>query len=136
MVGRYEVTELLGEGGFAEVYSARLAQRDGATDRPSSVALKVIKRGMDSREILARFHAEQRAIESLSHRHIVEFLEAGFTKEGLPYFAMPQVDGLPVTEYCAAAELTVKERLHLFLMFCGAVHHARHKRVVHPDLKT
>lgn len=90
---------------------------------------------MDSREILARFHAEQRAIESLSHRNIIGLLEAGFTKEGLPYFAMPQVDGLPVTEYCATAELTIKERLHLFLMFCGAVQHAHQKGVLHRDLK-
>ena len=135
VVGRYAITELLGEGGFAEVYSAQIAQHDVSTARPLSVALKVIKRGMDSREILARFRAESRAIESLSHCNIVELLEAGFTKEGLPYFVMPQVDGLPVTEYCAAAQLTIKERLQLFLRFCGAVQHAHQKGVLHRDLK-
>jgi WD40 repeat protein/tRNA A-37 threonylcarbamoyl transferase component Bud32 len=134
-VGRYEVTELLGEGGFAEVYSARVCDRDASTAQHVSVALKVIKRGMDSREVLARFRAEHRAIEALSHPNIVHLLEVGLTSQGLPYFAMPQVEGLPVTEYCAAAQLTIKGRLGIFREFCGAVQHAHQKGLLHRDIK-
>lgn len=133
-VGPYEVVELLGEGGFAEVYSARHAPAGASAEGPP-IALKIIKRGMDSRDILARFRAEQRTIQALSHPNVVALLNAGFTSEGLPYFAMAQVDGLPITDYCRAAQLSLPERLRLFLPLCDAVQYAHRKGVLHRDLK-
>ena len=135
LVGEYEILELIGEGGFAEVYSAtaRTSRADGG--KPQRVALKVIKRGMDSREIVSRFGAEHRTIGLLSHRSIVQPLHSGLTETGLPYFTMPQVDGLPITEYCEVAGLALRERLELFLMCCDAVQHAHWKGVLHRDLK-
>ena len=135
VVGSYQIVELLGEGGFAEVYSAVSARPDLAGGRPGPIALKIIKRGMDSREILARFRTEQRTIRSLSHPNIVEPLDSGYTAEGLPYFAMAQVDGLPVTDYCEVAGLSLPERLRLFLPICDAVQHAHQKGILHRDLK-
>jgi hypothetical protein len=99
------------------------------------VALKVIKRGMDSREIVSRFRAEYSAIESLSHPSIVQPLEIGVSDTGQPYIAMAQIDGLPITEYCEVAQLPLTERLQLFLMCCDAVQHAHRKGVLHRDLK-
>ncbi len=128
-VGPYEIAELLGEGGFAEVYSAVRPGQAGP------IAFKVIKRGMDSRDILARFRAEQRTIQSLSHPQIVEPLDNGFTAEGLPWFAMAQVDGLPVTDYCEVAALSLPDRLRLFLSISDAVQHAHQKGILHRDLK-
>ena len=135
VVGRYEIVERLGEGGFAEVYSVRprlLAEGNGA---PTVLALKIIKRGMDSREILARFQAEQRAVRALAHPSIVPLIEAGFTVDGLPYFAMAQVDGLPVTDYCQVSRLSLRRRVELFLPLCDAVQHAHQRGVLHRDLK-
>ena len=134
-IGRYRIVELLGEGGFAEVYSAR-PEPGGADDGHAyPLALKIVKRGMDSREILSRFQAEQRAVRALSHPSIVPLLEAGFTGDGLPFFAMAQVDGLPITEYCQVAGLSLRQRLELFLPLCDAVQHAHQRGVLHRDLK-
>ena len=135
MIGPYEIVELLGEGGFAEVYSARPQRTHPDARQVALLALKVIKRGMDSREIVARFQAEQRTTQSLSHPGIVQLHEAGFTADGLPYFAMDQVDGLPVTEYCQVVALSLPDRLRLFLPLCDAVQHAHQKGVLHRDLK-
>lgn len=135
VVGQYEVVELIGEGGFAEVYSAVPCRRSSNGEPPRPVALKVIKRGMDSREIVSRFRAEQRTAESLSHPSIVGTLHAGLTEEGLPYFTMPQVDGLPITDYCEIAQLPLGERLQLFRTCCDAVQHAHWKGVLHRDIK-
>jgi serine/threonine protein kinase/WD40 repeat protein len=135
VVGQYEIVELLGEGGFSEVYSAVPCRRSTNGGRPETVALKLIKRGMDSREIVSRFRAEHRTVESLSHPSIVGTLQAGLTEDGRPYFTMPQVDGLPITDYCEIAGLPLRERLQLFLMCCDAVQHAHWKGVLHRDLK-
>lgn len=135
VVGPYRIVEMLGEGGFAEVYSALPRDADPAADKKEYTALKVIKRGMDSREILARFRAEHRTIQTLSHPGIVQLREAGTTADGLPYFAMAQVDGLPITDFCAATGLGLQARLRLFLVLCDAVQHAHQKGILHRDLK-
>ncbi|MDQ6861392.1 MAG: serine/threonine protein kinase, partial [Verrucomicrobiota bacterium] len=134
-IGHYEILELLGEGGFAEVYFAAVRGAEANGDESQRVALKLIKRGMDSREIVARFHSEFRTLQSLSHESIVQVFETGMTASGLPYFVMAQIDGLPVTEYCEAAELSLEARLELFLQICAAVQHAHQRGVLHRDLK-
>jgi serine/threonine protein kinase len=120
---------------FAEVYSATAEQPERNGSAPERVALKVVKRGMDSREIVSRFRAEHRTLQSLAHSSIVQVFETGLTDAGLPYFVMAQVDGVPVTDYCEAAKLSIRARLQLFLKFCEAVQHAHQKGILHRDLK-
>jgi serine/threonine-protein kinase len=102
-VGGYIIREWLGEGGFAEVYSAAPRGRAATGDDPQRVALRIIKRGMGSHEIVSQFRAEHRTIPLLSHPRIVKPLETGVTGDGLPYLAMAQSDGLPITDYCKPA---------------------------------
>ena len=132
VVGKYVLDCFLGDGGFAEVYSA---SPGGVTAASSMVALKLIKPGMNSREITTRFQAEQRVLGKLSHPGIVRPLESGISAEGRAFFVMELVDGLPITEYCAAATLSLTARLQLFREVCRAVHHAHQKGVLHRDLK-
>src|SRR5690606_16730776 len=99
------------------------------------VAMKLIKAGMDSREVVARFEAERQVLTVMDHPHIARVLEAGTTSSGRPYFAMELVRGLPITKHCDTHELATRDRLKLFLQVCQAVQHAHQKAVIHRDLK-
>ncbi len=129
-VGRYEILEQLGEGGFAVVY---LAQQSEPVRR--RVALKILKPGMDTKEVLARFEAERQALAMMDHPHIAKVFDAGATEQGRPYFAMEYVDGTPITDYCDEYRLSIKDRLMLFIQLCEAVQHAHTKAIIHRDLK-
>jgi formylglycine-generating enzyme required for sulfatase activity len=129
-VGPYKLLSRIGEGGFGEVWMAE--RREPFTQR---VALKLIKPGMDSRSVIARFEQERQALAVMNHPHIAKVLDGGLTKEGRPYFAMEFVKGEPITEFCDARKLGVRERLALFAKACEAVQHAHLKGIVHRDLK-
>jgi len=129
-IGRYKLLEQIGEGGFGTVY---LAEQSEPVKR--QVALKVIKPGMDSREIIARFEAERQALALMDHPHIAKVHDAGTTEGGRPYFVMELVKGVPITKYCAERNLDTKERLELFTGVCAAVQHAHQKGIIHRDLK-
>ena len=129
-VGRYRIVEKIGEGGMGEVY---LAEQDKPIRR--RVALKIIKLGMDTRQVIARFDAERQALAMMDHPNIARVLDAGATEAGRPYFVMEMVDGVPITEYCDTNCLSVEQRLRLFISVCGAVQHAHQKGVIHRDLK-
>jgi serine/threonine protein kinase/formylglycine-generating enzyme required for sulfatase activity len=130
MVGAYKLVSRLGEGGFGEVWLAE--RREPFVQR---VALKLIKPGMDSRSVIARFEQERQALAVMNHPHIAKVLDGGLTPQGRPYFAMEYVKGEPVTEFCDARKLGVKARLELFAQACEAVQHAHLKGIVHRDLK-
>jgi non-specific serine/threonine protein kinase/serine/threonine-protein kinase len=129
-IGSYELKRVLGEGSMAVVY---LAQQQQPVKR--LVALKIIKPGMDSKAIISRFDAERQALALLDHPNIAHIYDAGATEDRRPYFAMEYVEGLTITEYCDRNRLSIKERLHLFLMVCLAVHHAHQKGIIHRDIK-
>jgi serine/threonine-protein kinase len=131
LVGPYRVIERIGAGGMGAVYLAERA--DGHFER--KVALKVIKRGMDTEEILARFRSERQILAQLRHLNIAHLLDGGVTDDGRPYFTMEYVDGVPIDRYCDEHRLTVEERLALFETVCEAVQYAQHNLVVHRDLK-
>jgi tetratricopeptide (TPR) repeat protein len=130
-IGPYRVTELIGEGGMGSVYRA---VRDDDEFR-QEVALKLVKRGMDTRSILLRFRNERQILATLEHANIARLLDGGTTEDGLPYFVMECVRGRPITEYCAENKLGLRERLSLFRTVCDAVQHAHRNLVVHRDLK-
>ncbi len=130
MIGRYELLERIGEGGFGEVWMAE--QREPIRRR---VAFKLIKPGMDTRQVVARFEAERQALALMDHPHIARIFDAGATENGRPYFVMELVRGIRITEYCEHQRLSVHERLRLFTLVCQAVHHAHQKGVIHRDLK-
>ncbi len=129
-IGPYRLLELIGEGGMGLVY---LAQQEHPIQR--QVALKVIKPGMDSARVIARFEAERQALALLDHPNIAHIYEAGTTEAGRPYFVMEHVKGLPISEHCDHYKLTVEHRLRLFQQVCQAVHHAHQKGIIHRDLK-
>ena len=129
-VGRYTVRRSLGEGGMGVVYEA---EQDEPVRR--RVALKVIKPGMDSRAVVARFEAERQALALMDHPCVAKVIDGGVTDHGLPYFAMELVKGLPITEHCDRNKLSLGERLGLFIRVCEAVQHAHAKGVIHRDLK-
>jgi serine/threonine protein kinase/formylglycine-generating enzyme required for sulfatase activity len=129
-IGAYKLISLIGEGGFGEVWLAE--RRQPFVQR---VALKLIKPGMDSRSVIARFEQERQALALMNHPHIARVLDGGLTPQGRPYFAMEYVKGEPITEFCDARKLGVKERLQLFTQACEAVQHAHLKGIVHRDLK-
>ncbi len=130
VVGPYKLREVLGEGGMGIVF---LAEQQQPVQR--KVALKLIKPGMDSRDVLTRFEAERQMLTRLDHPHIAKVLDAGTTERGTPYFVMEWVKGLPVTEHCDAHQLSTRDRLTLFLQVCQAVQHAHQKAIIHRDLK-
>jgi serine/threonine-protein kinase len=130
-IGPYQIVRTIGTGGMGVVYLAERA--DGQFEQ--RVALKLIKRGMDSDLILSRFHTERRILARLQHPNIASLLDGGLTEDGLPFFTMEYVDGQPITEYCDQRRLTVEERLHLFQSVCEAVQYAQGNLVVHRDLK-
>jgi serine/threonine protein kinase/formylglycine-generating enzyme required for sulfatase activity len=129
-VGPYRLLSQIGEGGFGEVWLAE--RREPFVQR---VALKLIKPGMDSRSVIARFEQERQALAVMNHPHIAKVLDGGLTPQGRPYFAMEYVKGEPITEFCDARKLSVKDRLRLFTQACEAVQHAHLKGIVHRDLK-
>jgi len=129
-IGAYRVVERLGEGGVGVVYRAEQLQ-----PIRRQVALKVIKPGMDTREVLARFAAERHALALMDHPGIARVKDAGTTTQGRPYFVMELVAGVPLTGYCDARCLSVAARLELFIKVCQAVQHAHQKGVIHRDLK-
>jgi tetratricopeptide (TPR) repeat protein len=130
VAGRYKLVHPLGEGGMGTVY---LAQQTEPVKR--LVALKVIKPGMDSRQIITRFEAERQALALMDHPHIARVLDAGTTASGRPYFVMELVKGIPITRYCDEHRLTPKQRLELFVPVCQAIQHAHQKGIIHRDLK-
>ena len=129
-IGRYKLLQLIGEGGFGAVY---MAEQQEPVQR--KVALKIIKRGMDTKQVIARFEAERQALAMMEHPHIAKVLDAGATAAGRPYFVMELVRGVPLTEYCDTNNLTTRERLDLFVPICSAIQHAHQKGVIHRDLK-
>ncbi|MBX9623740.1 MAG: serine/threonine protein kinase, partial [Gemmataceae bacterium] len=129
-IGPYKLRERIGEGGMGLVF---VAEQEHPVRR--KVALKVIKPGMDSRQVVARFEAERQALALMDHPNIARVFDAGTTPEGRPYFVMELVRGVPLTAYCDAHTLPVRDRLALFLQVCQAVQHAHQKGVIHRDLK-
>ena len=130
-IGAYRLVQEIGRGGMGAVY---LAERSDA-EFPKRVAIKLIKRGMDTDAVLARFRTERQILASLDHPHIARLLEGGTTDDGLPYFVMEYVDGVPIDDYADAKELSVVERLELFLRVCDAVSYAHQRLVIHRDIK-
>ena len=130
-IGSYRLEKLIGEGGMGEVY---LAQRDD-DHFDQKVALKLVRPGYRSSQMLARFRMERQVLARLSHPNITQLLDGGIDKEGRPYLVMQYVDGIPITEFCDKHALSIDERLTLFRTVCGAVQHAHRNLVVHRDLK-
>jgi serine/threonine protein kinase/outer membrane protein assembly factor BamB len=129
-IGRYKLLEKIGEGGFGEVW---MAEQEQPVRR--RVALKIIKLGMDTKEVVARFEAERQALALMDHPNIAKVLDGGATEAGRPYFVMELVRGVPITDYCDRNNLSTDERLQLFIKVCHAVQHAHQKAVIHRDLK-
>ena len=129
-IGRYKLLQKIGEGGWGIVYMAE--QTEPVRRR---VALKVIKLGMDTRSVIARFEAERQALAMMDHANIARVLDAGATDTGRPYFVMELVRGIRITDYCDQNQLSVPERLRLFIQVCQAVQHAHQKGIIHRDLK-
>jgi eukaryotic-like serine/threonine-protein kinase len=130
IAGRYTLLERIGEGGMGEVWVAKQTE-----PVHRKVAVKLIKAGMDSARVLARFEAERQALALMDHPNIAKVLDAGLTDKGRPFFVMELVNGLPLTRFCDEAKLTPRERLGLFVPVCQAVQHAHQKGIVHRDLK-
>ena len=129
-IGDYRLMEQIGEGGFGLVF---VAQQDKPVKR--KVALKILKPGQGSKEVIARFEAERQAVALMDHTNIAQVFDAGVTEDGRPYFAMELVRGLPITDFCDNQKLSVEGRLRLFCDVCQAVHHAHQKGVIHRDIK-
>ena len=130
MIGPYRLLEQIGEGGFGTVF---LAEQERPVRRV--VALKVIKAGMDTRQVIARFEAERQALALMDHPNIAKVLDAGTTDSGRPYFVMELVKGVPITQFCDEHRLSIRERIELAIPVCQAVQHAHQKGVIHRDLK-
>src|SRR5687767_6580455 len=130
-IGSYRVVRELGRGGMGAVY---LAERDDSQFR-HRVAIKLIKRGMDTDFILRRFRNERQILATLDHSNIAKLLDGGTTEDGLPYFLMEHVEGLPLYRYSDERKLTIRERLTLFQQVCEAVHYAHRRLVIHRDIK-
>jgi serine/threonine protein kinase/tetratricopeptide (TPR) repeat protein len=130
VIGPYKLLERIGEGGMGEVW---MAEQRAPMQR--KVALKIIKAGMDTRQVVARFEAERQALALMDHPNIAKILDAGATDSGRPYFVMELVKGTPITTYCDQHRLTLRERLELFLPVCQAIQHAHQKGLIHRDIK-
>ena len=129
-IGNYKLLQLIGEGGFGSVF---MAEQEKPVRR--RVALKIIKLGMDTKQVIARFEAERQALAMMDHPHIAKVFDAGATETGRPYFVMELVKGVPITEYCDTHNLSTRERLELFIPVCNAVQHAHQKGIIHRDIK-
>jgi serine/threonine protein kinase/formylglycine-generating enzyme required for sulfatase activity len=130
LIGAYKLLERIGEGGMGEIYAA--VQLPPGERR---VALKVIKRGMDSAQVVARFEAERQALARMEHAHIAHVYDGGSMPDGRPFFVMEFVAGVPITDYCDRHQLTTRQRLELFVGVCAGVQHAHLKGIIHRDLK-
>jgi serine/threonine protein kinase/Tfp pilus assembly protein PilF len=130
IIDRYKLLEKIGEGGMAVVY---MAEQEKPIRR--KVALKIIKLGMDTKSVIARFEAERQALAMMDHPNIAKVLDAGATETGRPYFVMELVTGVSITEYCDKNNLSTKDRLALFIQVCNAVQHAHQKGIIHRDIK-
>jgi eukaryotic-like serine/threonine-protein kinase len=130
LIGRYKLLEEIGEGGMGVVYMAE--QQEPVRRR---VAFKIIKLGMDTRQVVARFEAERQALALMDHPNIAKVLDGGATDTGRPYFVMELVQGVPITRFCDENQLSSEERLKLFIQVCHAVQHAHQKGIIHRDLK-
>ncbi len=130
VIGPYKLLQQLGEGGMGTVYMAEQAH-----PVQRKVALKVIKAGMDSRQVIARFEAERQALAMMDHVNIARVLDAGATESGRPFFVMELVHGVPITKYCDENRLTPRQRLELFVPVCQAIQHAHQKGIIHRDIK-
>jgi serine/threonine protein kinase/Tfp pilus assembly protein PilF len=130
LIGPYKLIEQIGEGGMGLVFMAR--QQEPVK---RNVALKIIRPGMDTRQVIARFEAERQALALMEHPNIARVLDAGSTESGRPYFVMELVKGIPITEYCDRERLSTRERLGLFRSVCQAVQHAHQKGIIHRDIK-
>jgi hypothetical protein len=130
IIGPYRLMEQIGEGGMGLVF---VAEQQQPVRR--KVALRVIKPGMDTRQVIARFEAERQALALMDHPNIAKVLDGGETASGRPYFVMELVKGVPITEYCDQDQAPIRERLELFLHVCQAVQHAHQKGIIHRDIK-
>ncbi len=130
MIGRYKLLQQIGEGGMGVVY---MADQEKPVRR--RIALKIIKPGMDSAQVIARFEAERQALAMMDHPNIARVLDAGTTDTGRPYFVMELVQGIPITKYCDDKQLDTRARLELFVQVCNAVQHAHQKGIIHRDIK-
>src|SRR6478735_4031607 len=129
-IGRYKILQKLGEGGCGVVYMAE--QKEPIRRR---VAVKIIKLGMDTRQVIARFEAERQALAMMDHPNIARVLDAGATQTGRPYFVMELVRGMKITDYCDQEGLSTEERIKLFVQVCHAIQHAHQKGIIHRDIK-
>ena len=130
VIGRYKLLQQIGEGGMGVVYMAEQAE-----PVRRRVALKIIKLGMDTKSVIARFEAERQALAMMDHPNIAKVLDGGATDAGRPYFVMELVRGAKITEYCDEARLSTRERLDLFILVCQAIQHAHQKGIIHRDIK-
>jgi serine/threonine protein kinase len=130
VIGPYKLLEQIGEGGFGVVFIAEQTQ-----PVRRKVALKVFKPGMDTRQVVARFEAERQALALMDHPNIAHVFDGGETATGRPYYVMELVRGIPITAFCDQNQLSVRERLELFVSVCQAVQHAHQKGIIHRDLK-
>ncbi len=130
IIGPYKLREQIGEGGMGTVY---VAEQEKPVRR--KVALKIIKAGMDTKSVVARFEAERQALALMDHPNIARVLDAGSTDAGRPYFVMELVRGIPLTDYCDQQQLTVRQRIQLFVKVCQAIQHAHQKGIIHRDIK-
>jgi len=129
LIGAYRISREVGQGGMGVVYEAEQEQLN------RRVALKLIRLGMDTQQVVARFEAERQALAMMNHPNIAQVIDAGATEAGRPYFVMEFIDGEPITDYCDAQRLNTAERLDLFLAVCAGVQHAHQKGIIHRDLK-
>jgi serine/threonine protein kinase len=129
-IGPYKIVEAIGEGGMGIVFKA-----EQETPVRRTVALKVIKPGMDTASVVRRFEAERQALALMDHDNIAKVFDAGITDSGRPYFAMELVSGVPITEFCDSGRLSPKDRLELFIPVCQAIQHAHQKGIIHRDIK-
>jgi len=130
VAGKYKLLEQIGEGGMGSVWAAEQIK-----PVRRKVAIKLIKPGMDSRQVIARFEAERQALALMDHPSIARVLDGGLTEAGRPFFVMDYVKGVPITRYCDDCRLSVPARLALFVQVCQAVQHAHQKGIIHRDLK-
>src|SRR3954452_3184773 len=130
VIGQYKLLQQIGEGGMGIVFMAEQTEPIQRT-----VAIKIIKPGMDSRQVIARFEAERQALAMMDHPNIAKVLDAGATESGRPYFVMDLVDGVPITRYCDEQQLDPRQRLELFIAICNGLQHAHQKGIIHRDIK-